>query len=925
MINVINLASSLFGPIAAYYDVINFMWGSNPAPDYGDNSFYPVTVFIDSDGFSLAIATLAFLQQFDWMDFAFIYTTDTDLSNSYCSYFASSLESAQSSFRTTKSNFTLIYKKLINASNVTSTDFFLKELKQRARIGYSDDEDLIPDDGRDNEYERMYDLCFGISDSQRDLSPEQVAKYEKFGTEVLRRVKWPPFNCTECNEEKASIQARLLYDAIYLYGVALNKTLEKNFTAYRNGRLIKKYTDTTFEGMTGIVQMKNGRRQPFYFVTSRDENGEEITRATISVNGANAVYYPNYSQEATIWWMHGGVRPLDIPICGFTGNECPLTWASLYLAYIIIAIIVLLILLIIAIAFIVYSLRSRAKQRKRQRMIWNIPYSTLRKLETTKDTRQSNPSLESEPTLTSISHKQDSVLERALAGSDYTLYYHAGGPLFAKKHNVRPILDQKDFAEMCQMNDFVHDNINRFIGLCVDAPICMSLWKYCSRGTLKSVINRGNITMDAFFVFSLMRDIIAGIDAIQRSFLQQHGRLTSKCCLINDRWQIKISDFGLRAVRMSEGRSKNDLLWVAPELMRNEDSIGTKEGDIYSFAIISSEIITQRSAWDIENRSENIEELLYLIRRGGSIPIRPSLSSEIADINPNVIHLIKDCWHENPAERPNAQTLQNLLRSMNSNSNGNLMDHIFNMLEKYAATLEKEVDQRTKELIEEKKKSDVLLARMLPPQVAEKLRMGQTVEPESYESVTILFCDVVSFTKLAAKCTPLQVVNLLNDLYTTFDAIIDEHDVYKVETIGDSYLCVSGLPYRNGNNHGREIANMALVLIEKLKQFRVPHLPDERVDIRIGIHTGPCVAAVVGLTMPRYCLFGDTVNTASRMESNGKPGRVHLSAEANKLITEVLGGFRTEKRGEMIIKGKGVMETFWLLGVADSSDESPDQ
>ncbi|CAJ0927551.1 unnamed protein product, partial [Mesorhabditis belari] len=202
---------------------------------------------------------------------------------------------------------------------------------------------------------------------------------------------------------------------------------------------------------------------------------------------------------------------------------------------------------------------------------------------------------------------------------------------------------------------------------------------------------------------------------------------------------------------------------------------------------------------------------------------------------------------------------------------------------------------------------------MLPKQVAEKLKMGQSVEPESFESVTIFFSDVVQFTNLAAKCTPLQIVNLLNDLYTMFDTIIEQHSVYKVETIGDGYLCVSGLPYRNGIQHVREIAEMSLSFLTVVQAFRIPHLPSETINLRIGMHSGSCVAGVVGLAMPRYCLFGDTVNTASRMESNGKPGRIHISGEAEALLRQV-GGYETETRGEVIIKGKGVMETFWLNG-----------
>uniref|UniRef100_A0A914CSN0 Guanylate cyclase domain-containing protein n=1 Tax=Acrobeloides nanus TaxID=290746 RepID=A0A914CSN0_9BILA len=138
-------------------------------------------------------------------------------------------------------------------------------------------------------------------------------------------------------------------------------------------------------------------------------------------------------------------------------------------------------------------------------------------------------------------------------------------------------------------------------------------------------------------------------------------------------------------------------------------------------------------------------------------------------------------------------------------------------------------------------------------------------------------------------------------------------DVCEVETIGDGYLCVSGLPTRNGVQHAADVADMSFALLRGLKTFKIPHLPNERINIRIGLHTGPCVAGVVGLTMPRYCLFGDTVNTASRMESSGKPGKIHISPETNQYLTHVIGGYNTESRGDIIIKGKGVMETFWLV------------
>lgn len=222
--------------------------------------------------------------------------------------------------------------------------------------------------------------------------------------------------------------------------------------------------------------------------------------------------------------------------------------------------------------------------------------------------------------------------------------------------------------------------------------------------------------------------------------------------------------------------------------------------------------------------------------------------------------------------------------------------------------------ERTGQLFEEQKKTEALLERMLPRSVAEQLKRGKAVEAESFHEVSIYFSDIVGFTSLSAESTPMQVVTMLNDLYSLFDDIIREYDVYKVETIGDAYMVVSGLPIRNGAKHAGEVARMALHLVESVKtEFIVRHKPGYKLKLRVGIHSGPVVAGVVGNMMPRYCLFGDTVNTASRMESNGEALRVHISTQTKEILMK-LGGFKVELRGEVEMKGKGKVVTYWLVG-----------
>ncbi|XP_043927980.1 guanylate cyclase soluble subunit beta-2-like [Protopterus annectens] len=215
----------------------------------------------------------------------------------------------------------------------------------------------------------------------------------------------------------------------------------------------------------------------------------------------------------------------------------------------------------------------------------------------------------------------------------------------------------------------------------------------------------------------------------------------------------------------------------------------------------------------------------------------------------------------------------------------------------------------SKHLEIEKKKTETLLYAMLPKHVANQLKEGKKVEAGEFKECTILFSDVVTFTNICAACEPIHIVNMLNSMYSRFDRLTNVHDVYKVETIGDAYMVVGGVPLPVVS-HAERVANFALGMRAAAKEVMNP-VTGEPIQIRVGIHTGSVLAGVVGEKMPRYCLFGDTVNTASRMESHGLPDKIHLSPTAYRALQHKC--YEIIERGEIEVKGKGKMLTYFLI------------
>jgi len=259
--------------------------------------------------------------------------------------------------------------------------------------------------------------------------------------------------------------------------------------------------------------------------------------------------------------------------------------------------------------------------------------------------------------------------------------------------------------------------------------------------------------------------------------------------------------------------------------------------------------------------------------------------------------IIQKCWSVDPEERPTLKEIADMVSMENrvANTIGSVRSFMkrksFNSF------------GRSKQLLHE----------ILPPHVARALRGGQKVEPEFFSAVTVFFSDIIGYTELAASLPPQKVMDMLDRLYGDLDELTKKHGLFKVETIGDAYMCVGGLPVAQ-HDHTARVARFALDAIRAAQLVPIDLDDRERgtISVRAGLHCGPVVASVVGSLNPRYCLFGDTVNTASRMESNSEANRANMSHEAWEALNQQAPDMESDDRGLVTIKGKGSVQCFFL-------------
>lgn len=448
---------------------------------------------------------------------------------------------------------------------------------------------------------------------------------------------------------------------------------------------------------------------------------------------------------------------------------------------------------------------------------------------------------------------------------------------------------KNDFmVEMRHLSKLRHPCITTVMGAVVakkEEP--MLVMEYMDHGSLYDLLHNQTIVIEGELVLPILRDIAQGVRFLHAAEPQViHGDLKAQNILVDSKFRAKVADFGLS--QKKQIGATGTPLWMAPELLRGE-SENTAMSDVYSFGIILYEVYSRQDPYQGEDHGEVLKLVADPV-----VNKRPPVPQCCP---PTVAAIMKECLEKTPGSRPTFEQLDLRLKDLD------------------VATIEPgqvNFSYQQKKLAQAER-SEELLFDVFPKHIAEAIRDGRKVDPESRQVVTIFFSDIVGFTNISSTLSALKVSDMLDRLYIQFDDLSRKHDVFKVETIGDAYMAVTNL-VKDQPDHAKRIAMFSIDALKVANDTPVD-LDDPSkgvVNIRVGFHSGPVVANVVGTRNPRYCLFGDTVNTSSRMESNSLANRIQCSSRAKYFVHRQCPELPIRPRGKISIKGKGEMRTYWI-------------
>jgi serine/threonine protein kinase len=444
--------------------------------------------------------------------------------------------------------------------------------------------------------------------------------------------------------------------------------------------------------------------------------------------------------------------------------------------------------------------------------------------------------------------------------------------------------------EMRLLSKLRHPCITTVMGAVIESgqePLLVM--ELMDHGSLFDLLHNSTMIVEGDIVLPILRDVAQGLRFLHAATPQVvHGDLKAQNILVDSKFRAKVADFGL-SQKKGVGAAGTPF-WMAPELLSGK-SKNSAASDVYSFGIILYEVYSRRIPYEGEDFNETMRQIC-----DPAINKRPPFPKSMP---PEVESLMAACTNADPTQRPTFRDIDDKLRTFTVGS---------------VEPAQMQLSMQTKKIWDTTlTASENLLLEIFPKHVADALSKGQKVEPQHFECVTIFFSDIVGFTTISSELSPMMVSDMLDRLYTKFDLLSRKHDVFKVETIGDAWMGVTNVATPQPD-HAKRIAAFAM---DAIKAAAITMIDQEDgtkgfVKIRVGFHSGPVIANVVGSRNPKYTLIGDTVNTSSRMESNSRAGCILCSKASAKLLEEQAPEFLLVSRGHIEVKGKGLMETFWV-------------
>jgi serine/threonine protein kinase len=454
---------------------------------------------------------------------------------------------------------------------------------------------------------------------------------------------------------------------------------------------------------------------------------------------------------------------------------------------------------------------------------------------------------------------------------------------------------QQEFVtEMRLLSRLRHPCITTVMGAVMSTYAPMMVMEYMENGSLYDLLRNETVYTGGEIILQILKDIAQGLRFLHASNPPiLHRDLKAKNILIDSRFRAKVADFGL-AIKSKNGTSGTPY-WMAPEYLL-QNTTYNRSCDVYSFGMTIYEIYSRKIPYEGIDPSEVLRKVC-----DARINYRPRVPVTCPR---RMAEIMKKCWSGNSAFRPEAKDLD------------------MHFTEMTAHDAEPLIEEGNTRLRTEVAAGDMLY-QVFPKKVADQLKAGQKVEPETHDDVTVFFSDIVGFTDISRKMSAVKVCNMLDRLYLAFDNLANKHDVFKVETIGDAWVGVTNLENNQLGTHARRIAEFAIDAVAAASEVQIDEEDPLKgcIHIRVGFHSGPVVSNVIGSLNPRYGLFGDTMNTAARMESMSESGRIHCSESAARVLKEQAPDLQVRRRGKVAVKGKGNMITYWV-GVSNEDVRS---